>query len=759
MENLSPEVASVFKVVASGNRTQVHQAVSSKKYPDDTNHRGIYIGDRHLYSLMHRSDSAGRNLLHYACMYNTDDVASWIASLSTQYCCNNQLASTVRFARNADKHGITAGMYAARAGLQNVIKELIQPRHETNKTEPKHKVNEVVQVVDNQGRNLLHYCFGEGEQVPVVHESRQTECTEDDRAQIVKYLIEKGINFCHKDASGRNPLQCAAQKDYDEHIKYITGDYSRAKQIWGKKDLETVAMLSERLIHPRICLSITPLEKECYIQEPNLLAYNTRDKPHVNLERKPLKLVSGYMHLCVKDCFTGDLKYDENMGIFESTIVKGKLNVNEVDENGMTALHYLCYYKFVTEPYGIREGAIAKLLELGADPHIEDIRGYTPLMCAVEKGFIDMYDLSDPRTKNGKDIGNLLNASIKIQNVLSLNTAADSAGGDHKAGLCVNNCPEQIRKMNIRIDNIEEDQTHFRDQQRKVVMNLTQSELGCSEKQEICSKKLEMMEQETSALKQKQDRDLQVMTEKINNLEGHYENKIKELQTEYEGRFDAIKESNDHLYNTVVELQQDVQAKNQKIELLEDQLNIIKVQNEKASKADENPSNSLLLSNLVLNDVCRYLDSGVEVSCMSEAKLDELQATVEKDEQKYKTIYLVMAHQGIESIQEVKESWVKLVQASKGKAMSVIVSSILPTIDEEEVNNKIKQLNKCLEEVCYEQHVQFVNNDITFKRMNEATNDEYFEENSDILSALGIKRLLKNLGLLKIRKKAQVTNI
>ena len=756
MENLAPELASVFNIVATGNKEEVEKAVNNYKDPYGIQRNLYDTRDCHLYMLTQKKDGAGRGLLHYACMYNTDDVASWLASLSPQ----NVSGTPAQFSRDGDRNGVTAAMFAAKAGFRTVISQLTQPLYNPyqSQTAMENFKNRIVQAIDNQGRTLLHYCFGEGEPVPTINKSRQKECTPDDRNQMGKFLVEKGINLFQKDKTGQNAIQHAIVKEWNELLNYIIGNHSRALKIWENKEFGIIAMLSEKLIYPRISLFTTPLE-----------------------------ISGGYTHLCVRECFIQDAKINRETRLetFESKIQKGKLNVNEVDDNGMTALHYLCYYKFDTEPYGVREGAIAKLLELGADPYIEDIRGYTPLMCAVEKGFVDIHDLSDPRTKNCKGIGNLLNASIKIQNVLSLNTATDSADGDLKA-LCVNNCSDQIRKMKIRVDTMEDGQNDLREEQRKTVTNLAQCELKCSEKQEtslrmmeeetsglkqqlkrdlqeiqeICLKKLEKMEQETSALKQKQDRDLQVMTERIINLEDHYENKIKELKTEYEGRFDAIKERNDHLYNTVVELQQDVQAKNQKIELLEDQLNIIKVQNEEsARKVTENPSNSLLLSNLVLNDVCRYLDSGAEVSCLPEAKLDELQATVEKDEQKYKTIYLVMAHQGVENIQEIKESWIKLVQASKGKVMSVIVSSFLPTIDDEDVNNKIKQLNKCLEEVCSEQHAQFVNNDITFKHMDGTINDEYFEENSDILSVLGIKRLLKNLGLLKIRKIAKVTNI
>ena len=114
------------------------------------------------------------------------------------------------------------------------------------------------------------------------------------------------------------------------------------------------------------------------------------------------------MHLCVREYFTnGAMKsFKQKMEKFEETVDKAKLNVNEEDDNGMTALHHLCYYQFELEPYGLRDGLVAKLLDLGADPNIEDLSRFTALMCAVDAGFVRDADLNDHRYDTG--IGRLL---------------------------------------------------------------------------------------------------------------------------------------------------------------------------------------------------------------------------------------------------------------------------------------------------------------------------------------------------------------
>ena len=71
--------------------------------------------------------------------------------------------------------------------------------------------------------------------------------------------------------------------------------------------------------------------------------------PRVLTDSEPVEVFGGFMHLCVKDCLKKDVK-------------KGN-NVNELDDNGRTALHYLSYFESDCEPYGMRGHLIAKLIK------------------------------------------------------------------------------------------------------------------------------------------------------------------------------------------------------------------------------------------------------------------------------------------------------------------------------------------------------------------------------------------------------------
>ena len=130
--------------------------------------------------------------------------------------------------------------------------------------------------------------------------------------------------------------------------------------------------------------------------------------PVVKVETKTNIFVGGLMHVCIQDCFAMESKLNTAIEKFEKTVAECTLNVNEGDENGMTALHHLCFYEYAREPYGLRDSLVAKLLELGANPNIKDIRGYTPLMCAIEKGYVVTHDPNDPRNITEKGIGKLL---------------------------------------------------------------------------------------------------------------------------------------------------------------------------------------------------------------------------------------------------------------------------------------------------------------------------------------------------------------
>ena len=441
-ELLTPKNDEVFKLMATGHLVQVKQILDEYGAENNT---GMALGRTGIVqTLLNLNDRKNRNLLHYACLYNTNDVATWLfLTMQTNnvdvtqkdtmgasavlyaaragmvgfvlgwikkgydiqgsadirgnnilhYCCGDveELSITeipgsrqkvakqediqmiIKFLidakglpKNQDKYGTNPAMYATRKGVVEVVSECIKQKNAIND-------------VDKNGRNVLHYCWANEKiftDLPVV---RRAPCNQFKMKEIAQMLIDAGADYLAEDITGICPLQHAIQDKNIHILVYILSDTERAKRIWNEAAVELIGKLSEMKIHPR-----------------------------VKLPTKPVNVIGGYMHLCVRKCFTqcAMKSFKQKMEKFEETVDKAKLNVNEVDDNGMTALHHLCYYQFDSEPYGLRDGLMAKLLDLGADPKIEDLSGFTALMCAVDAGFVRDADLNDHRYDTG--IGRLL---------------------------------------------------------------------------------------------------------------------------------------------------------------------------------------------------------------------------------------------------------------------------------------------------------------------------------------------------------------
>ena len=191
---------------------------------------------------------------------------------------------------------------------------------------------------------------------------------------------------------------------------------------------------------------------------------------------------------------------------------------------------------------------------------------------------------------------------------------------------------------------------------------------------------------------------------------------------------------------------------------IEEQVNEIaelklKVETLEKEMKENTTTSSLLLSNVNLADVCRHLDTDVEVTCLPDARLVDLQAAISKDNKKYKHVDLVTGHPCDENdVQDLIAQYRELINAAKKKSKELIVSSILPTLDDRKVNAKLELVNKSLIVLCLETGCEFVNNDSTFKYRDGNSIEACFDEEGENLSEFGIKRLLKNLRLFTPKK-------
>ena len=620
MDSLTAQVGVVFRAVTAGDRNQIEQAINNYKEPDS------FFPRNQLFS---KTDRYGRNILHYACMYNTDEVATWMLSLKDDNCGHP-------IPKISDKLGVTAVMYAARAGMVTFVKEWI-------------KHGNHIMSVDKHGMNIFDYCLGSGEMCPKLNGTAWNPYKEktDDIKQVVKILIDSGVCYMYTalEEKGMTPSEYI-----DKYLFFIDFEVDLPMKI--RKEIY-----------------------KCVIQGS-----------------KPREILCGRTHLCVAVCFMDDTDIDNNQKTakLEKMILNGRLDLNEIDKRGMTALHHLCYYKYDSEEtYGLRECSVAKLLELGADPNIKDIRGYTPLMCALEKGYVVLYDQDDPRRTNVQGLGRLLNAYDNV-------TQSD-------ADIQVNT-NQKMSKRNEPLDEFRQKQEELNNY---IIKELTEFK-------------------------------------KINNeLQDKLEEKIKNLQ-EVENR------QND-LVQTVKEQQQEINSLRSKLQ-----------DSDPKPDMNDDPTSSLLIGNVTLPDVCRHLDTGVEVICLPDASLEDLQAAISKDNQKYKNMYLVTGSKGADNAEERKQKYQELLEAAKTKGVKVIVSSALPVLEDDDVNEKIKQMNKILEGLCQETGCMFVDNDLTFKYQGGSTIEACFDEEGEQLSEFGVKNLLRNIGLLTSKKKlkaAKMTNI
>ena len=165
MDSLEARVAAVFRTVITGDRDQIEQAINNYTDPNGN----------HSYNLQQKKDSDGRNLLHYVCMYNTDEVATWMLSLRDYTCSRSPIPKI------SDKFGAAAVMYAAGTGKVTFVQEWI-------------KQGNIINTVDEQGRNILHYCCGGGAPIPKLSDMTENLKTrKESLKQMSDFLIDNGI--------------------------------------------------------------------------------------------------------------------------------------------------------------------------------------------------------------------------------------------------------------------------------------------------------------------------------------------------------------------------------------------------------------------------------------------------------------------------------------------------------------------------------------------------------------------------------------
>ena len=372
MEDLSglpADEVDLFRTVATGTVQEVRAAIDNYQIPDRDKQIYGHYTDRLVY--VHKKKTKGnQELLHYAAMYNTEDV---LQLLFTDF----------KFSfESRDTYEIHPLMYALKNGMYKLVNLAIEYKY-------------ILFQKDRYGNNIIHYCCGGGVDIPEFPGSRRktTMRNKDDCLECVKYIVQQRnslikFDVYHVNINRISTLRCAL----DNKLYNVAA--------WMLSQSETISNMSKVLQHETAeTLAEIGKYKINFVTCEKPLQYSTAI--HLILER----LLTNKTYFTLQEIKDKLTQYVKNYG----------LDVNSTDHNGMTVLHYLCYYQYKQEAYGFKEGLIKLFVDLGTDPEIKDIRGYTALMCAVEKGLVQLSDYTDPRVNNEVGIGKLLNARGRIQ--------------------------------------------------------------------------------------------------------------------------------------------------------------------------------------------------------------------------------------------------------------------------------------------------------------------------------------------------------
>ncbi len=186
--------------------------------------------------------------------------------------------------------------------------------------------------------------------------------------EIVRHLIRKGADPTIANKEGDTPLHLAARHE---------------------EGIETISLIleNERVdINSRGKNEWTALHYAIEASQPDTVRYLLKKgaDPNAAYENGATPL-----HLAAKE------DYRETTELIDIILETGKCNINAVDNDGRTPLHYAIErYAPVTR--------VRRLIEMGADPGIADKNGVTPLHMAAENAYsMDLIDELLLKVKTG----------------------------------------------------------------------------------------------------------------------------------------------------------------------------------------------------------------------------------------------------------------------------------------------------------------------------------------------------------------------
>ena len=140
-------------------------------------------------------------------------------------------------------------------------------------------------------------------------------------------------------------------------------------------------------------------------------------------------------------------------------------------------------------------------------------------------------------------------------------------------------------------------------------------------------------------------------------------------------------------------------------------------------------------------------DDEVMVACMRGAKLTDITKKLRSNGRCYKSITIVCGTNDIATkanMEKITDSLQSLLKTAKAKSKTVTICSIPPRLDEVTVS-RLNSFNERLAVIAPSHDVNFVDNDMNFKFLNEIPDASLLQIDGLHLSAAGVKRLLQNL--------------
>ena len=167
------------------------------------------------------------------------------------------------------------------------------------------------------------------------------------------------------------------------------------------------------------------------------------------------------------------------------------------------------------------------------------------------------------------------------------------------------------------------------------------------------------------------------------------------------------------------------------------------------TKSAEKKKKDLWISDSTIRDI-KATSSDLEVMPMSGKYIMDVRKSLLDSGEEYNTIYLGPGSNNCSSnspVEKIVDEYRQLVDTAKEHAEFVVITSILPRADTENVDQKVMQVNQEISRVAEEQGITYINNDQNFRYRNGQHDEDLLKVDNIHPSEKGVKRLIKNIGL------------